>query len=358
MEASECRFLKACRREPVDTTPVWFMRQAGRYMEEYRRLRQKYSLLELCREPELALEVTMQPIRRFPLDAAIIFADILLPLPGMGVEFEFAPGEGPRILEPIRPGSVGKLRVVDPEESLGFVLEAIRLVRAELSADKALIGFAGAPFTLASYMIEGGHSRHFMSTKELMYGHPEEWNHLMSVISESTVSYLRAQVRAGAQAVQLFDSWIGALSPEDYRRYVLPHSARILRSLDDLGAPTIHFGTGTAGFLGLMREAGGTVQSVDWRISLGAAWRIVGEDRAIQGNLDPLAMMAPREVLHEKVLAVLDQAAGRPGHIFNLGHGFLPQTPPDHVAAVADWVHEYASSEPVAEVTDDDSGRL
>ncbi len=338
----ESRFLKACRREPVDCTPVWFMRQAGRYMEEYRRLRERYTLLEMCRNPELAAEVTLQPIRRFELDAAIIFADILLPLPGMGVPFEFAAGEGPRILQPIRSvETIDRLRTADPRADLGFVLEAIRLVREQLPDGVALIGFAGAPFTLAGYMIEGGHSRHFALTRRLMYEEPAAWHRLLGLIAETTAAYLRAQIEAGAQAVQLFDSWVGTLSPDDYREYVLPHSRRIFSALDDLKVPTIHFSTGTAGYLDLVAEAGGMVQSVDWRIPLGRAWDLVGNGRAIQGNLDPLAMMAPLPVLRRKVEDVLGQAAGRPGHIFNLGHGFLPQTPVDSVAAVVEWVHAF-----------------
>ena len=341
---SEARFLRACRRLPVDRTPVWFMRQAGRYMEEYRRLREKHSMLELCRQPELAAEVTLQPIRRFDLDAAIIFADILLPLPPMGVDFEFAAGEGPQIHSPLRTyEDAVRLRPIEAEESLGFVLEAIRRVRAELSPEIALIGFAGAPFTLASYMIEGGHSRHFLLTKRLMYEEPNTWDRIMTVLADSTLSYLRAQIRAGAQAVQLFDSWVGTLDPDDYRQFVLPYSARVLRPLEELAVPVIHFGTGTSGFLELIREAGGSVIGVDWRIRLGEAWKRIGYDRAVQGNLDPLAMFAPPPVLERKVESVLDEADGRAGHIFNLGHGFLPQTPVENVEAVVDRVHRRRS---------------
>ncbi len=347
----EPRFLRACRREPVDRTPVWFMRQAGRYMEEYRKLREKYSMLELCRQPELAAEVTLQPIRRFDLDAAIIFADILLPLPPMGIRFDFAAGEGPMIHTPVRnPDDVARLRTIDAEESLGFVLQAIRHVRSELDPRIALIGFAGAPFTLASYMIEGGHSRHFLLTKRMMYEEPAAWDRLMTVLAESTLNYLRAQIHAGAQTVQLFDSWVGAVDPEDYRRFVLPYSARILKPLESTGVPVIHFGTGTSGFLELIREAGGTVIGVDWRIRLGRAWKRIGYDRAVQGNLDPLAMLAPLDVLEKKVDTVLDEAGGRPGHIFNLGHGFVPQTPISHVEAVVERVHSrrrLVSSHPV-----------
>lgn len=342
MAEADPRFLRACRREPVDRTPVWFMRQAGRYMEEYRKLRQRHTLLELCRNPELAAEVTMQPIRRFDLDAAIIFADILLPLPGMGVDFEFAAGEGPRILSPVRSeADVDSLRVADPQEHLGFVLDSLALVRTLLPPHIALIGFAGAPFTLASYMIEGGHSRHFAATKNLMYAGPQSWHRLMDKIATTTIAYLRAQAAAGAQALQLFDSWVGALGPDDYAEFVLPYNRRIFEGLADLGVPLINFSTGTASYLDRVASAGGSVVSIDWRIRLDQAWEAVGYDRAIQGNLDPLLMMAPLPVLSRRVEDILTQAAGRPGHIFNLGHGFLPQTPVDHVEAVVTRVHEF-----------------
>lgn len=311
-------------------------------MREYRRLREQHSMLDLCRNPELAAEVTMQPIQRFDLDAAIIFADILLPLPVMGVEFEFAAGEGPRIHRPIRSwDDVEQLHPGEPESELAFVCEAIQLVRTRLPEEVALIGFAGAPFTLASYMIEGGYSRSFQRTKELMYGHPQAWESLMEVLVEVTSRYLRAQIGAGAEAVQLFDSWVGALGPDDYESFVLPYSKRVFDSLEDMPVPTIHFGTGTGGFLNLMREAGGRVQSIDWRIPLGQAWKTIGYDRSIQGNLDPIALFAPKELLKRRVHTVLAQASGRPGHIFNLGHGFLPTTPVEHVEWVVDLVHAY-----------------
>ncbi|UCF37712.1 MAG: uroporphyrinogen decarboxylase [Acidobacteriota bacterium] len=341
----ESRFLRACRRESVDCTPVWFMRQAGRYMEEYRALRKKYTLLELCHAPELAAEVTMQPINRFDLDAAIIFADILLPLPGLGLEFEFAVGEGPRIHKPVRSAAdVERLRVFEPREELGFVLEALGIVRGQLPKSVALIGFAGAPFTLASYMIEGGYSRHFVLTKQLMYSEPQAWHLLMDKIATVTGEYLRAQVEAGAQVVQLFDSWIGALGADDYRDYVLPHSKKIFDSLSDLDIPKIHFGTGTSGYLELMRQAGGTVQSVDWRMPLDQAWEKIGFDSAIQGNLDPIAVLCDQDTLKRKVFEILENAGGRPGHIFNLGHGFLPQTPVENVEAMIEWIHGYKAS--------------
>jgi len=340
--SEKSRFLKACRRESVDCTPVWFMRQAGRYLREYRDLRKKYSMLELCRNPELAAEVTLQPMRRFPIDAAIIFADILLPLPVIGVPFDFSKGEGPKIYSPIRnPENVDRLHPGEPESELGYVYDALRLVRQELPADKALIGFAGAPFTLASYMIEGGYSRNFLRTKKFMYQFPDAWKRLMEILVETTGRYLTSQIAAGAEVIQLFDSWVGALDPEDYENFVLPYSGAIFENLSPLRVPMIHFGTGTSGFLELIRKAGGTVIGVDWRIGLDTAWERIGFDTPIQGNLDPLAMLAPKDVLRRKVESVLQKAAGRPGHIFNLGHGFLPQTPVKNVEAVVRWVHEF-----------------
>ncbi len=327
-------------REHADCTPVWFMRQAGRYMSEYQELRRRYSLLEICRTPELATEVTFQPIRRFDLDAAIIFADILLPLEGLGVPFDFKKGEGPVIQKPIRTvRQIDQLRLFEPEEELAFVLQALRMVRAELAAPIALIGFAGGPFTLASYMIEGGSSRDYRLTKTLMYEHETAWHGLLEKLAAVTSRFLLAQAAAGADALQLFDSWAGALSPDDYRRYVLPHSQRILRDLHSRNLPLIHFGTGTAGILELLKEAGGTVIGVDWRIDLGEAWRRLGSDVAVQGNLDPAALLGPRDRLLEKVDYVLDQVQGRPGHVFNLGHGILPPTPIANVEAVIEHVH-------------------
>lgn len=317
------------------------MRQAGRYLKEYRQVRERYSLLEICRHPELAAEVTLQPIRRFHLDAAIIFADILLPLTGMGLDFEFARGEGPVIHRPVRTmEAVQALRMPDYEEDLGFVFEASRLVRNELDSRVALIGFAGAPFTVASYMIEGGYSRSFVNTKLMMYREPEVWRRLMEKLAEVAVQYLQRQIAAGAQAVQLFDSWVGCLSPQDYRCYVLPYSKSVFDRLRDDSTPLIHFGTGTATLLELMKEAGGTVIGVDWRISLRDAWERLGKTVAIQGNLDPVALLGSLSSLQDRVENVLEQAAGQPGHIFNLGHGVLPQTPVEHVQAVVDWVHE------------------
>jgi len=329
------RFLRACRREPVDCTPVWLMRQAGRYLPEYRALRQQYSLLDLCKTPELAAEVTLQPLRRFPLDAAIIFADILLPIEPMGLQLEFAKGEGPVIGNPVSTErDVEALRTFDPKKDLGFVQDSIRAVVRELK-QTPLIGFAGAPFTLASYMIEGGYSRHFLKTKQFFSHNPRAWHSLMEKLAGVTAAYLEAQVEAGASAVQLFDSWVGILSPEDYRTLVLPYSKR---ALQDLTVPTIHFSTGTGGYLHLIAEAGGDVISVDWRISLNAAWEQV-PDRAIQGNLDPASLLKPREELLAEVRRILQQAARAPGHIFNLGHGVFPETPVDNVEALVREVH-------------------
>jgi uroporphyrinogen decarboxylase len=333
------RFLRACRCESVDRTPVWFMRQAGRYMAEYRALREKHTLLELCRTPELAVTVTLQPIRAFGFDAAILFSDLLIPLAPMGIPFDFQAGEGPVIEAPVRSaGDVAALRRFEPREELGMVLEAIRLLRRELQVP--LIGFAGAPFTLASYAIEGGHSSHFARTKGLMYGEPETWHRLAALLADIVADYLRAQVEAGAQAVQLFDSWIGALDETDYREFALPHVRRIFDAIADLDVPKIHFGTGTGHLLAVQREAGGTVIGVDWRTPLDEGWERAGEGVAVQGNLDPTLLFAPRERLLARVDDVLRRAGGRPGHVFNLGHGILPGTPVEAVRAVVDHVHE------------------
>ena len=333
------RFIRACRREGVDCTPVWFMRQAGRYMAEYRALREKHTLLELCRTPELAVEVTLQPLRAFGFDAAILFSDLLIPLAPMGIPFEFQAGEGPVIETPVRSAAdVAALRRFDPRAELGMVLEAIRLLRRELEVP--LIGFAGAPFTLASYAIEGGHSTSFARTKGLMYGDAETWHRLAALLAATVADYLRAQVEAGAQAVQLFDSWIGALDEADYREFVLPHVRRIFDSVSDLDVPKIHFGTGTAHLLAVQREAGGTVIGVDWRTPLDEGWRLAGDGVAVQGNLDPTLLFAPRDRLLARVDDVLRRAGGRAGHVFNLGHGVLPGTPVEAVKAVVDHVHE------------------
>jgi uroporphyrinogen decarboxylase len=336
-------FLRACHRQPTDFTPVWLMRQAGRYMAEYRQLREKYSILDLIKTPELACEVTLQPIRAFDLDAAIIFADILPPLEGMGLSLEFVQGEGPLIHNPVRSAAdIDRLRVTPPEASLPFTLEAIRLTRAALG-DIPLIGFAGAPFTLASYAVEGGSSRNHLRVRGLMMEQPDAWARLMTKLSEVVGQYLLAQAKAGAQALQLFDSWVGELSPDDYRDYVMPYSRRAIEIARGGGVPIIHFGTGTSGMLESIREAGGDVIGVDWRIDLDAAWERLGAGVAVQGNLDPAALFAPWDALQTRARQVLDRAGGRPGHIFNLGHGILPNTPVDHVKRLADFVHEYTA---------------
>ena len=335
------RFLRACRREPVDATPVWFMRQAGRYMSEYRAIREKHTLLEICRQPELATEVTLQPVRALGVDAAILFADILLPLEPMGAPFHFAAGEGPVFSERVRTKQdVDKLRVVDAEEGLPHVLEAIRMIRKELDGKTPLIGFAGAPFTLASYLVEGGKSSGYVRTKQMMYREPELWNALMGKLSEVVRRYLHKQIDAGADAVQLFDSWVGALSPTDYREYIQPHVRHILQDVMTAGVPVIHFGTGTATLLELQKEAGGTVIGVDWRTPLAQARERLGNDVAVQGNLEPILLGAPKPLLERRVMEVLEAAGKAPGHIFNLGHGILPDTPPDAVKWVAELVHE------------------
>jgi len=347
MSTTTDRFLSACRREPVDCTPVWFMRQAGRYMAEYRALRQRYSLLTMCKTPELAAQVTLQPIQRLPVDAAIIFTDLLIPLEPMGVKLVFAPNEGPVIDNPIRSLSdVEALRLVDPQADLGFTLEAIRLVCRELDGSVPLIGFAGAPFTLASYLIEGGGSRHYIHTKTLMYHQPQAWHALLDILARVSTAFLQAQIQAGAQAVQLFDSWVGCLSPQDYRTYVLPHTRQVIEGVRSAGVPVIHFGTSTATLLNSMREAGGDVIGVDWRIPLDEAWRRIGEEVGIQGNLDPVVLFAPLAEITHQVDDILRRAAGRPGHIFNLGHGILPETPVDHVIAVAEMVHSRSARRP------------
>lgn len=337
-------FLAAAAREPAAHTPVWFMRQAGRYLPEYRAIREHHTLLEICANPELAAEVTLQPVRRLGVDAAILFADILLPLVPMGLDLVFARGEGPVITNPVRqPEDVAALASVDVPDALSSVLETVRLVRGALDDQVPLVGFAGAPFTVASYAIEGGSSRHFIEVKRLMYAAPAAWAALMDRLVTVLGDYLAAQVEAGAQALQVFDSWVGILSPDDYRRYVLPHSKRLFDRLGTLGVPTIHFGVDTTALLDLLREAGGDVIGLDWRVPLDEAWVWIGSDRAVQGNLDPVALFAPRSELEDRVRDILRRADGKPGHIFNLGHGLLPSTPVDQVRAVVDLVHEATS---------------
>lgn len=340
------RFLRAANRLPVDATPVWFMRQAGRYMPEYRAIREKYSLLEICYQPELAAEVTLQPVRTLGVDAAILFADILLPAIPLGVGLEFSKGEGPILKNPVRTlADVHNLKPVHPETDLGYVMDAIRIVRGELKDTTPLIGFCGAPFTVASYIVEGGASRDFLKTKTMLYSNPQTWHALMEKLSTVLTDYLMAQIRAGAQAVQVFDSWVGALSPADYIEFVQPYSHRILQAAQAEGVPVIHFGTGTTTLLPAMKAAGGTVLGLDWRIPLDDGWKLLGQDVAIQGNLDPTVLFAPLPEIKKRVDDILRRAAGRPGHIFNLGHGILQNTPVDSVKAVIDMVHEYQVQE-------------
>ena len=334
------RFLRACRRETVDRTPVWFMRQAGRYMSEYRAIRERHSLLDICRQPELAAEVTLQPVDRLDVDAAILFSDLLLPLEPLGIPFDFVKGEGPVIHEPVRTADdIARLRKFEPRESLGHVLATIGLLRHELADRVPLIGFGGAPFTLASYAVEGGPSSHYSRTKALMYGEPDAWHRLCETLSAAVADYLVAQVDAGAQAIQVFDSWVGALSPGDYREFALPHTRHVLSAVAATGVPVLHFGTGTATLLEAMTEAGGDVIGVDWRVPLDEAWARIGTDRAVQGNLDPTLLLGRIDRLLAGAEEVLQRAGGRPGHIFNLGHGILPETPVSHVQTLARFVH-------------------
>ena len=343
MPPPDAPFLRAVRRERVPYTPVWLMRQAGRYLPEYRALRERFGFLELCRNPEAAAAVTLQPVERLGVDAAILFADILLVLEPLDVGLEFAAGEGPVINQPVRTAAdVARLRPVDVESALGFVFETVATVRRALDGRVPLIGFAGAPFTVASYLVEGGASRDFLRVKRFMYEDPESWHRLMRLLVDATIRYLNGQIAAGAQAVQLFDSWVGALAPDDYAAFVLPHTRAIVAGLTP-GIPVIHFGTGTAGLLPLMREAGGDVIGLDWRVDLDTAWARVGHDVAVQGNLDPAALLARPAVFRERVKTILDRAGGRPGHVFNLGHGVHQATPVEHVRALVDMVHEMSA---------------
>ncbi|TAM81574.1 MAG: uroporphyrinogen decarboxylase [Acidobacteria bacterium] len=337
------RFMKACRREPVDATPVWLMRQAGRFMKEYRELRARVPFLELCKSPDLVAEVTVSAARKLGVDAAIIFADLLLIIEPLGLELEYGKGEGPIISPAFRKsGDLDRLRTVNPEESLGYLYEAIRRTRAALPPDLPLIGFAGAPFTVASYMIEGGASKTFRHTKTLMYRDEGAWRALMERLSREMAKYVNAQITAGVQAVQIFDSWVGCLGPEDYRRFVLPYTRLLLQGITP-GTPVIHFGTGTGMFLEEMRDAGGDIIGLDFHVELGKAWDRLGDRVGVQGNLDPVALYVDLPFIKERVREILDQAAGRPGHIFNLGHGILPDTPEENVIALVKLVHELST---------------
>ncbi len=327
--------VRALLREPVERTPVWFMRQAGRSLPEYRELRERYSFFELAGTPELCAEVTLQPVCRLGVDAAVLFADIMTPVLAMGLEVELVEGVGPVVAEPVRSGAdVSRLRV--PEE-FPAVVEALQLVRAALEPERAVVGFCGGPFTVAGYLVEGRPSRDFVRTKELMYREPETWHRLMEKLTQTFAGYVRAQAEAGADAIQLFDSWVGVLTVHDYAELVAPYSARVLAAVE---APTIHFGTGTTHLLGAMAAAGGDAIGLDWRVPLDEGWLAVGPDRAVQGNLDPAVLLAPWERAEVAALDVLDRAAGRPGHVFNLGHGVLPATSPDDLARLVELVHE------------------
>jgi uroporphyrinogen decarboxylase len=333
-------FMRACRRQATEYTPIWLMRQAGRYMAEYREIRSRTSFLGLCKNSDLAAEVTVTAAHRLGVDAAIIFADILLIVEPMGLGLTFEKGEGPSIQGVIRSqAEVDRLSEVDPEESLSFVFDAVRKARAGLRPDLPLIGFAGAPFTLASYITEGGGSKNYVHTKELMYRHPGAWDSMMQLISRSVARYLNGQILAGAQAVQLFDSWAGCLGPEDYRRSVLPYTIQVIESISPR-VPVIYFSTGTGGYLELVKSTGADVIGVDWRIDLARAWSRIGDGQAVQGNLDPLVLLGDPGNIAERAGKILDRVEGRPGHIFNLGHGILPQTPVDHVLRLVDAVHE------------------
>lgn len=340
MPARDVPLLRAARREPTPYTPVWLMRQAGRYLPEYRAMRARLGFLELCRNAEAAAEVTLQPLERLGVDAAILFADILLLLEPLGVGLEFSPGGGPTIRRPIRSAAdIARLPSIDVAAAVPFVFEAAQKVARALGGRVPLIGFAGAPFTVASYLIEGGPSRDYLHVKRIMYEAPEAWHRLMRQLVDATAAYLNGQVAAGAEAVQLFDSWVGVLSPADYVAYVLQHLSALVKAITP-GTPVIHFATGTAGLLRLMRAAGGDVIGLDWRVNLDEAWETLGPDVAVQGNLDPAVLLAPPPVIRDHVKLILDRAGGRPGHIFNLGHGVLAETPVDHVVALVEMVHE------------------
>ena len=334
------RLLKACRLEPTDTTPIWIMRQAGRYLPEYMEVRSKVTFIGLCKRPELAAQVTLDAQRILGVDAAILFADLLPMLEPMGIDLEYAKGEGPVIHNPIRtPNDVERFRELESVDSLQFVFDAVKLIRRDLPANIPLLGFAGAPFTLASYVIEGGGSKNYLATKSIMYRDEGAWRTLMERLARSLIRYINAQIDAGCQAVQLFDSWAGCLSPSDYRRYALPFTKQVIDGIQP-GTPVINFLTGNPALLPLLREAGGQVIGLDWRVDLADGWKTVGYDVGVQGNLDPVSLLADLPTLRARAKSVLDAAAGRPGHIFNLGHGVFPEVPPDNVKALVEMVHE------------------
>jgi uroporphyrinogen decarboxylase len=343
MSAPDSRFVRACKALPVDRTPVWFMRQAGRYMPEYRAVRKQHSLIEICKNPELAAEVTITAAEFLKVDAAIIFADLLLPLEVMGLPFHFSPGEGPVIESPLRTADdIGRLHT-DKASDLGYVAEAVGVVAKHFREKLPVIGFCGAPFTLASYMIEGGSSRHYINTKGLMYSQPQVWDELLSKLVAVTSAYAHAQVEAGADVIQVFDSWVGCLSVDDYRKFVLPRTTELIRSLKASGAPVIYFGTDTSTLLTSMKATGADVIGLDWRIPLDEGWKLLGDDVAVQGNLDPVMLFAEWKQVKAGAARILDQADGRPGHIFNLGHGILPETPVENVRMLAEYVQEHTT---------------
>jgi uroporphyrinogen decarboxylase len=328
--------VRAARREPVERTPVWFMRQAGRSLPEYREIRKDYGLFDVCRRPELCAEVTLQPVRRHGVDAAVMFADIMLPVVGMGIDVDLVENVGPVVATPVRTlTDVERLATPEPEESVPFILEAVSIVRRELRDDQALVGFCGGPFTVAGYLVEGKPTREFTTVKAMMYREPAVWHALMDRLADAFARYVRGKVRAGADVIQLFDSWVGVLSPADYEEFVAPYSARVLAAVD---VPTIHFGTGTATLLQAMADAGGDVIGLDWRIPLDRGWADVGEERGVQGNLDPAVLLGPWERVEAAALDVLARAAGRSGHVFNLGHGVLPETAPDVLGRLTELV--------------------
>lgn len=343
MSAPNSNFVRACKRLPVDSTPIWLMRQAGRYMQEYREVRKHHSLVEICKKPELAAEVTITAAEILKVDAAIIFADLLLPLEVMGMPFHFATGEGPVIERPVREASDVRALQTNRAAELNYVSDAIRQVVKHFGTRLPVIGFCGAPFTLASYMIEGGGSRHYIEVKKMMYCHPELWDELMTKLVSVLAEYTAEQVRAGADCIQIFDSWVGCLSVEDYRRYVLPRTTELVKKLQKTGVPIIYFGTDSATLLTSMRETGAEVIGLDWRIPLDEGWKLVGHDRSVQGNLDPVLLFADWPELRSRAQAVLDLAAGRAGHIFNLGHGILPHTPVQNVIDLVSFVKEHSA---------------
>jgi len=343
MSAPDSLFIRAAKAQPTERTPIWLMRQAGRYMAEYRAVRKQYSLIEICKKPEVAAQVTIEAAEILQVDAAIIFADLLLPLEVMGLPFHFAAGEGPRVEKPVRtPEDVARLRT-DRAADLGYVSEAVKLVCRHFGDKLPVIGFCGAPFTLASYMIEGGGSRHYIFTKKMMYSAPAAWNELMRKLVAVTAEYSTEQVRAGADIIQIFDSWVGCLSVEDYRKYVLPHVTGMVARLQKTGVPVIYFGTDSSTLLPAMQETRAEVIGLDWRIPLDTGWQSLGWQRAVQGNLDPVLLFADWKELKARAETILRQANGRPGHIFNLGHGILPETPVDNVKALCNFVRDHSA---------------